>query len=159
VQRAPDIYLKELQDMISMNCGVDVSISTLWRTLRRAGFTMKKVRSPSPHFTSAYLLVKTYRLRSELLSNQLTSDSNISQESANIPLLSLFLWMKALWIAVHHIVAGLGLFEEQRPNERPFLSGEEGMYGNCFIHVLSYHTIYQILGAASYLTHQWHSSL
>ena len=39
----PDSYLDELQEALAMSSGVQVSRSTVWRTLRRAGFTMKKV--------------------------------------------------------------------------------------------------------------------
>lgn len=44
IRRSPDLYLDELQEMMAVSCGIDVSRSTVWRTLRRAGFTMKKVR-------------------------------------------------------------------------------------------------------------------
>jgi transposase len=43
VRRTPDLYLDELQEMLSTTCGVTVSQSTVWRTLRKAGFTLKKV--------------------------------------------------------------------------------------------------------------------
>ena len=43
IQRAPDLYLDELRELLTITCGVDVSESTIWRTLKRAGFTMKKV--------------------------------------------------------------------------------------------------------------------
>ena len=37
------MYLDELQEVFATSSGVEVSHSTVWRTLRRAGFTMKKV--------------------------------------------------------------------------------------------------------------------
>jgi hypothetical protein len=37
------MYLDEIQEMLVATCGVNVSRTTVWRTLRRAGFTMKKV--------------------------------------------------------------------------------------------------------------------
>jgi transposase len=43
VNQAPDLYLDELKEMLEVTCGVSVSRSTVWRTLRRAGFTMKKI--------------------------------------------------------------------------------------------------------------------
>ncbi|KIJ04708.1 hypothetical protein PAXINDRAFT_24918, partial [Paxillus involutus ATCC 200175] len=43
IQKTPDLYLDELREMLATSCGVDVSRATIWRTLRRAGFTMKKV--------------------------------------------------------------------------------------------------------------------
>ncbi|KIM51639.1 hypothetical protein SCLCIDRAFT_1166606 [Scleroderma citrinum Foug A] len=44
IKKTPDVYLDELQTMIALECGKDVSRSTIWRTLRRCGLTMKKVR-------------------------------------------------------------------------------------------------------------------
>lgn len=44
IQQCPDLYLDELQEMMALSCGVNVSRSTVWHTLKRAGFTMKKVR-------------------------------------------------------------------------------------------------------------------
>ncbi|KAI5981113.1 hypothetical protein EDD15DRAFT_2184676 [Pisolithus albus] len=43
VQNSPDLYLDELQQMLEASCGIYVSRATVWRTLCRGGFTMKKV--------------------------------------------------------------------------------------------------------------------
>ncbi|KAF8120494.1 hypothetical protein EV363DRAFT_91316 [Boletus edulis] len=43
IQKAPDSYLDELQEMLGVSSGVEVSRATIWRSLRRAGFTMKQV--------------------------------------------------------------------------------------------------------------------
>jgi hypothetical protein len=43
IRQAPDLYLNELCEILAMTCGVNVSDSTVWRTLKEAGFTMKKV--------------------------------------------------------------------------------------------------------------------
>ena len=45
IQKIPDLYLDELQQMLGVSCGVYVSLSTVWQTLHRAGFTMKKVHA------------------------------------------------------------------------------------------------------------------
>ncbi|KIO09220.1 hypothetical protein M404DRAFT_104481, partial [Pisolithus tinctorius Marx 270] len=42
IQKVPDLYLDELQEVLATTAGVEVSRSTVWRTLHRAGFTMKK---------------------------------------------------------------------------------------------------------------------
>jgi transposase len=39
----PDVYLDEMQLEMQEKCGVLVSESTLWRTLKNAGYTIKKV--------------------------------------------------------------------------------------------------------------------
>ena len=43
VQNTPDLYLDELQEMLAVSCGTNVSRTTVWRTLHRTGYTMKKV--------------------------------------------------------------------------------------------------------------------
>jgi transposase len=43
VKRTPDMALAELKTELQEVCGVDVSISTIARTLQRQGFTMKTV--------------------------------------------------------------------------------------------------------------------
>ncbi|KAF8872380.1 hypothetical protein BD779DRAFT_1397552, partial [Infundibulicybe gibba] len=47
VERQPDILLKELQDQLREVCGAEGSISTIWRTLRRRGFTRKQITRPA----------------------------------------------------------------------------------------------------------------
>ncbi|KAJ7450497.1 Homeodomain-like protein [Mycena galericulata] len=47
VRHSPDIYLAELQEILEDRLGVSVDESTLWRSLKRCGFTMKKVKSHS----------------------------------------------------------------------------------------------------------------
>ncbi|KAH7924314.1 hypothetical protein BV22DRAFT_1196045 [Leucogyrophana mollusca] len=42
IQHSPDRYLDELQELLEDRCGVEVSQSTIWRALRRSGFTIKK---------------------------------------------------------------------------------------------------------------------
>ncbi|KAJ7447641.1 Homeodomain-like protein, partial [Mycena latifolia] len=43
VRHSPDTYLAELQEILEDRLGVDVHESTLWRSLQRCGFMMKKV--------------------------------------------------------------------------------------------------------------------
>ncbi|KAI5981096.1 hypothetical protein EDD15DRAFT_2184751 [Pisolithus albus] len=43
VERRPDITLLEMQQALGEVCDVDVSISTICRTLKRVGFTRKQV--------------------------------------------------------------------------------------------------------------------
>ncbi|KAN0094911.1 hypothetical protein V8E55_003198, partial [Tylopilus felleus] len=43
LQKTLDLYLDELREILAQNCGVSVSLLSVWRTLRSAGFTMKKV--------------------------------------------------------------------------------------------------------------------
>jgi hypothetical protein len=43
----PDLYLDELRLELQERHGVSVSLSTIWRTLKRGGYSMKKVRNIS----------------------------------------------------------------------------------------------------------------
>jgi hypothetical protein len=43
IRQTPDAYLDELKDTLLQRTGQDVSLATIWRTLTRSGFTMKKV--------------------------------------------------------------------------------------------------------------------
>ena len=43
LEASPDLYLDELRQDLEFHTGKSASISTIWRTLHRAGYTMKKV--------------------------------------------------------------------------------------------------------------------
>ena len=47
LKEAPDLYLDELRQELAISTGVWGSIPTVWRTLRRTGYTMKKVCDPN----------------------------------------------------------------------------------------------------------------
>ena len=42
IERTPDLYLRELKADLEENRGVSVDVSTIYRTLRRRGFALKK---------------------------------------------------------------------------------------------------------------------
>ncbi|KAJ7840138.1 Homeodomain-like protein [Mycena leptocephala] len=44
LERSCDHYLEELQLGLAETCGRAVSLSTIWRALKRSGYTMVKVR-------------------------------------------------------------------------------------------------------------------
>ena len=44
VNKTPDIYLDELRLELEIRCGTSVSLHTIWRNLRKGGYTLKKVR-------------------------------------------------------------------------------------------------------------------
>ena len=44
VSTAPDLYLDELRLELQERLGISVSMSTIWRALRKGGYTMKRVR-------------------------------------------------------------------------------------------------------------------
>ncbi|PPQ84969.1 hypothetical protein CVT26_008289 [Gymnopilus dilepis] len=43
IRHSPDIYLDELKELLEDRIGLEVDESTIWRALRRSGFTMKKL--------------------------------------------------------------------------------------------------------------------
>ncbi|KAJ7194797.1 hypothetical protein GGX14DRAFT_377632 [Mycena pura] len=43
VRHSPDVYLDELRELLEETRGSEVSEATIWRSLKRCGFTMKKV--------------------------------------------------------------------------------------------------------------------
>ncbi|KAJ7280646.1 hypothetical protein C8J57DRAFT_1057586, partial [Mycena rebaudengoi] len=58
VQRTPDIYLREMQQVLRELCNVDASILSIWRALRRRGYTRKQVRNLTTRSLSfQYLLL------------------------------------------------------------------------------------------------------
>jgi len=43
LRHSPDLYMDEMKDLLESRIGVEVDESTIWRALRRSGFTMKKL--------------------------------------------------------------------------------------------------------------------
>ncbi|KAJ7720363.1 hypothetical protein B0H16DRAFT_1336110 [Mycena metata] len=52
VERTPDIYLVEMQAELRDVCNVETSLLTIWRALRRRGFTRKRVRAQKVEYTA-----------------------------------------------------------------------------------------------------------
>lgn len=46
IEHAPDIYLDEIQEQLQDLHDVDISLATIWRTLKRLGIGSKKVLTP-----------------------------------------------------------------------------------------------------------------
>lgn len=42
IEHSPDIYLDEIQDALEDNHGIKVSLSAIYRTLKRLGYSSKK---------------------------------------------------------------------------------------------------------------------
>ena len=66
LSNTPDLYLDELRLELQERFGVSVSISTIWRTLRKGGYTMKKV---------CYV---SYQYSGRLLANSVINSSLVS---------------------------------------------------------------------------------
>ncbi|KIJ08894.1 hypothetical protein PAXINDRAFT_48567, partial [Paxillus involutus ATCC 200175] len=100
IENSPDLYLDELQEMLATSCGVHVSRATVWRTLHKAGFMMKKVSILTRTTPCVYLHI--------LRCHDSTKQSNLS------------LLTKALSIAEQPTVAAPGQSEEPKRNARHF---------------------------------------
>ncbi|KAJ7110951.1 hypothetical protein C8R44DRAFT_534745, partial [Mycena epipterygia] len=67
VERTPDIYLREIQTELRDNCGVDTCLLTIWRALRRRGWTRKWIsrvaaqRDKDGRATYQIYMTTTYR--------------------------------------------------------------------------------------------------
>ena len=97
------MYLDELRLELQEVCGVSISLSTIWRTLKKGGYSMKKVRNWWPHILmSDWLLDSLAGLHwSVVLKCGLTMHFVL----ASIQQINLFLLMKVLWTVEQHTVA------------------------------------------------------
>ena len=120
--------------MLEANSGIHVSRSTIWRTLRAGGFTMKKVRTK--HSVGNVAIVTWWSSFYALqLSIRKKRGSHTSTESAYTRQNSLFLLMRAPWIVEQHIEGQLGLFVVHRHSVKLSLFVADGKSLNfCQIH-------------------------
>lgn len=114
----PDLYLREMQELLRVACGRNASEGTIWKTLKATGLTMKKV-SGLPAFV--HLLANACSRLHVSHSNVLILIARtIAFVSLNMTLSSSCLWMKVPLIDGRPIVDGLGLSGERRHSARPF---------------------------------------
>jgi hypothetical protein len=57
LEHSPDLYLDEIQDQLYVQHTIDVSLATICRTLKRLGFSSKKVTIPFFGMNSGYNIV------------------------------------------------------------------------------------------------------
>jgi hypothetical protein len=119
----PDLYIDELQEMLSMSCGQDVSRATVWQVLHKGGYTLKKV-SDSDYFSMSTLIV--CRLHGLQQNVRQKSGLSTSLGLENMKQISWSSLMKAQLIAGRHIVVGLGPFEGLKHSVRRSLCVEDG---------------------------------
>lgn len=113
--------------MLEIGCGTSVSQSTIWRTLRRAGFTMKKV-SGSMFFqhmvnSNAVSPSSPALQLSDLQKSVLTILRGLARTLRS----NLSLLMSPLSIAEQHTEVVRGLFVEPKLSGRLFLCVDDGM--------------------------------
>jgi hypothetical protein len=121
----PDLFLDELQEILAVNCGRNVSRVTVWRTLCRAGYTIKKVGTPLHCCTQCDDIC---RLHESLPNVQQRSGWTISLELVNIKHHNWSLWTKVLLIIVQRIEAMPSQYVEQKHSVKLFLSEADGLY-------------------------------
>ena len=127
VNKQGDIYLDELQERVTAICGIRPSISTICRTLKRGGYSLKKVSyqclmcfwsCPVTVFTRSHVLQRNgmYSYVLNLLSGW----------HANTVLSIWSLWMKALQIGVTPTAILHGLLEATKLFREYSLCAEKG---------------------------------
>ena len=119
IEKVPNLYLDELQEMLVVSCGRTVLKSTIWHTLHKTGFMMKKVKS----LLFLVILVLTYARLPVLLPNILWRNvwttlwglQNINQNNSS-------LLMRALLITAQCTVVMPGQSKVPRHNAKHSLS-------------------------------------
>ncbi|KAJ7884249.1 hypothetical protein B0H13DRAFT_1559589, partial [Mycena leptocephala] len=71
VDHSCDTYLDELQESLGAICGAEVSLSTIWRTLRKKGYRMKKITCKAIERSVRKRTKYTYKIGVRYTSDQL----------------------------------------------------------------------------------------
>ena len=119
----PDLYLHELRLELQQTSGVDVSISTIWRTLVKGGFSMKKVSGMLMPMAETYIPNSSLVL---LLNVVLKSGQTLLLALVPTRQISWYLLMRALLIIEQLIVEGLGLYGVVKQQGSAFSVVEKG---------------------------------
>ena len=119
----PDLYLDELRLEPQQTSGVDVSISTIWRTLVKGGFSMKKVSGMLMPMAETYIPNSSLVL---LLNVVLKSGQTLLLALVPTRQISWYLLMRALLIVEQLIVEGLGLYGVVKQQGSAFSVVEKG---------------------------------
>ncbi|KAF8186614.1 hypothetical protein K438DRAFT_1513718, partial [Mycena galopus ATCC 62051] len=105
VDRTCDTYLDELQESLGAICGAEASQATIWRTLRRCGYRMKKRVSQ----------------KTNTIQTPFGNGSEVWSRGCNSKQSSLYLSMRVLLIDGPHTEVMPGLSVVIVPSERLFL--------------------------------------
>ena len=120
LSRNCDGYLDELRAGLAAMCGIHVSISSVWRALRRSGYTMKKVCMYCyiSNSTDSVPCSSRSQRSSAVRKSALRTYIKLVFATRQI---SLYLSTRAYVIIVHVIVVVRGLFKGRERYGRPFL--------------------------------------
>ena len=105
IEKVPNLYLDELQEMLVISCWHTVLKSTIWHILHKTGFTMKKVKSLS----FLVILVLTYARLPILLPNVLWRNvwttlqglQNINQNNSSLLMRALLITAQCTIVETH----------------------------------------------------------
>ena len=157
LKETPDLYLDELRMELLETCGVSVSESTIWRTLIKGGYTMKKVCS---HY---YTLIIVQIMDSHLvrrLSAAKKSELNLLLVSGHMSQTNLLSWMRVLLTAERHTVDEHGQYVAGRLLGRPFSVEDNGEF--CILSITSLQLrlyLYQVLRPSCVIPRRWYHTL
>jgi transposase len=76
LERDPDLYLDEIQDELYFQHGIEASLSTIWRTLRRLGLSMKKLSRAAAERSEHQRRLFTLAIGGEPLERIVTADES-----------------------------------------------------------------------------------
>jgi hypothetical protein len=128
LNNTPDLYLDDLHEELKEECGVSVSLSTIWQALVRSGYSMKKV-----HFHLIYSPysdghIYTGSLPELQLNEAQKNRVNLQHALAPMKLTNLCLLMRVQLTGEQHIVEGLGRYVGGKLREKCFSAMADGKY-------------------------------
>ncbi|KZP21980.1 hypothetical protein FIBSPDRAFT_664694, partial [Athelia psychrophila] len=74
VRHKPDVYLDEMRELLEKRRGTAVNDSTIWRALKRSGFTMKKISRRNARPTAISMAPNTRQNRQSSLTKAHLTD-------------------------------------------------------------------------------------
>ncbi len=126
LENTPDLYLDELCEELKAECGVSVSLSTIWRTLVCSGYSIKKVC-----ICLIYIMFLTASSTSSSLELQLNAvhrnGVNLRHALELTKTTNLSSLMRVQLIDKRHIVEGPGLYVVGKPLEKHFSVVADGI--------------------------------
>jgi hypothetical protein len=127
LKNTPDLYLDELREELKAECGVSVNLSTIWRTLVRSGYSMKKVCTCLIYIIS-FLTASSTSSSLELQLNAVRKNgANLRHASGLTKPTNLCLLMRVQLTDERHTVEGPGLYVVGKLLEKHFSVVADGI--------------------------------
>ncbi len=125
LNQRPDLYLDELRQDLLDTCGVSVSIPTIWRTLVKGGYSMKKVLLLPDHWSHQmlmnFLLLTAYSCCTWAKCGDAKWLCSSHRHLWAFP--AHLYWWKCCWSSLHIPWESMGHLREKGMSKSIFLSG------------------------------------